>query len=252
MPPKRRAKAADPSPRPQKKPRFTTPASKKKAGFTPTPFHKGEVSSELLLPSFHEVRKKTNQFSFKKAVTNFLGGLVTEVHGEKKNGVLTITAKCPGKKKDIHSIEIVIDQTPREKDGRSEDAEVQWTGKCDCGSKNNPCSHQATVLFQFEDSHLVASKARAVSLSTRKELGSGLTGLMSPAELKRYNKEIPKCKALTANVLKGELRENGVPMTGTKDILSEKVSSGRIKGAIARCPQCHGAQLSAVARTSLE
>lgn len=42
--------------------------------------------ADLVLPSFHEIRQKTNQFSFKKAVANFLSKAVTGVKGQKEGG----------------------------------------------------------------------------------------------------------------------------------------------------------------------
>lgn len=63
------------------------------------------------------------------------------------------------------------------------------------------------------------------------------------AEQKKIKAKKEDLAEFKVNELKDMLKANGQPCTGNKGELVARVAEGQVRGAIPKCPKCHGGNL---------
>ena len=82
-------------------------------------------------------------------------------------------------------------------------------------------------------------KTKSIKKKPAKKKPSGPIGYTT-TEYEKFKEERNRLSQLSNQALKDILRKNMQSMSGTKDVLIEKVADGIVLGRIPRCPNCFG------------
>jgi len=145
---------------------------------------------------------------------------------------LTITGKCKGSEKKPYDVNVTVEQDKIEDDG--------WTGSCTCEQssvKKKTCSHQVSLLLEAIDMQRVQN---GKSTLKSKAKTSDIESTMTSAEKKKFSKFQQELEGKTTQELQGMLKFNGMKVTGTKDVLIDRVAEAMTLGVVGKCSVCGG------------
>eukprot|EP00996_Jenningsia_fusiforme_P002699 NODE_3520_length_961_cov_83.653509_g3233_i0.p1 GENE.NODE_3520_length_961_cov_83.653509_g3233_i0~~NODE_3520_length_961_cov_83.653509_g3233_i0.p1 ORF type:complete len:241 (-),score=47.82 NODE_3520_length_961_cov_83.653509_g3233_i0:186-908(-) len=137
-----------------------------------------------------------------------------------------VVAQCEGQQEPFYNVKVTVGGASITK---------KW---CSCRvGKFGSCKHIAATLFHVVEKGLDAFTAapKIVTKSVDKEQEARWKKACKEKKKELANLSIPELKEL--------LKANRQPVSGTKAELLERATDGAVRGALPKCPRCHGGYL---------